>query len=155
MADRLLSVRNLGISFGKRVVLRQLNFEVNSGDCLAIIGPNGAGKTVLLKALQHLIPYQEEIHWSPEARLGYVPQSVAADRQLPLRVRELLGAKVCVLMKSSHCESDTGWAVILMFDARLCGTNTNVHDSARNQRRQDQRPAFPHLLREEIHAEVS
>ena len=75
----------------------QLSFEVHSGDCLAIIGPNGAGKTALLKALQHLIPYEGEIHWSQEARLGYVPQSVAADRQLPLKVRELLAAKARVL----------------------------------------------------------
>ena len=97
MTDRLLSVRNLGVAIGNRVVLRQLNFEVYSGDCLAIIGPNGAGKTVLLKTLQHLIPYEGEIQWSQEARLGYVPQSVAADRQLPLRVRELLAAKARVL----------------------------------------------------------
>jgi zinc transport system ATP-binding protein len=74
-----------------------LSFDVYSGDCLAIIGPNGAGKTVLLKALQHLTPYQGEIHWSQEAHLGYVPQSVAADRQLPLRVRELLAAKARLL----------------------------------------------------------
>jgi zinc transport system ATP-binding protein len=93
MADRLLSVRNLRVAFGNRVVLRDLSFEVFSGDCLAIIGPNGSGKTVLLKTLQRLIPYEGEIQWSQEARLGYVPQSVAADRQLPLRVKELLTAK--------------------------------------------------------------
>ena len=79
------------------MVLREVSFEVCSGDCLAIIGPNGAGKTVLLKALEHLIPYQGEVQWSPEARLGYVPQSVAADRELPLRVSELLAAKARVL----------------------------------------------------------
>lgn len=93
MTDRLLSVQNLRVTFGNRDVLRELNFEVFFGDCLAIIGPNGSGKTVLLKALQHLIPYEGEIHWSQEARVGYVPQSVAADRQLPLRVTELLEAK--------------------------------------------------------------
>src|SRR5271157_196027 len=107
MADRLLSVRNLGVAFGDRVVLRQLNFEVYSGDCLAIIGPNGAGKTMLLKALQHLIPYQGEIQWSPEARLGYVPQSVAVDRQLPLRVKELLAAKAEFLHLANQ-EMDDG-----------------------------------------------
>jgi zinc transport system ATP-binding protein len=93
MTDRLLSVRNLRVVFGSRVVLRGLSFEVFSGEGLAIIGPNGSGKTVLLKALQHLIPYEGEIHWSQSAHLGYVPQSVAADRQLPLRVGELLAAK--------------------------------------------------------------
>jgi len=93
MTDRLLSVRDLRVAFGNRVVLQGLSFEVYSGDCLAIIGPNGSGKTVLLKALQHLIPSEGEIHWSQEARVGYVPQSVAADRQLPLRVREILEAK--------------------------------------------------------------
>jgi len=97
MTDRLLSVRGLRVAFGNRVVVRHLSFEVYSGDCLAIIGPNGSGKTVLLKALQHLIPYEREILWSQEAHLGYVPQSVAADRQLPLRVRELLGAKARLL----------------------------------------------------------
>ncbi len=93
MTDQLLSVRNLRVAFGNRVILRDLSFAVNSGECLAIIGPNGSGKTVLLKALQHLIPYEGEIHWSQQARVGYVPQSIAADRQLPLRVTELLAAK--------------------------------------------------------------
>jgi len=97
MSDCLLSVRDLGVAFGSHVVLRGLNFEVSPGDCLAIIGPNGSGKTVLLKALQHLIPYEGKIHWSPEARVGYVPQSVAADRQLPLKVMELLEAKARIL----------------------------------------------------------
>ena len=97
MRDRLLSVRNLRVAFGNRVILRDLSFEVYSGDCLAIIGPNGSGKTVLLKALQHLIAYEGEINWGQTAHLGYVPQSVAADRQLPLRVRELLAAKATFL----------------------------------------------------------
>jgi zinc transport system ATP-binding protein len=97
MTDRLLSVRDLRVAFGNRLVLGDLSFEIDSGDCLAIIGPNGAGKTVLLKALQHLIPYAGEVQWSPEARLGYVPQSVTADRELPLSVRELLTAKARVL----------------------------------------------------------
>ena len=107
MAERLLSVRNLRVAFGTRVILRELNFEADAGDCLAIIGPNGSGKTVLLKALQHLIPFEGEVHWSQEARVGYVPQSVATDRQLPLTVRELLAAKARFLHLDQEMEQVT------------------------------------------------
>ncbi|MGH9681936.1 MAG: metal ABC transporter ATP-binding protein [Candidatus Acidiferrales bacterium] len=93
----ILSVTGLGVSFGKRVVIENLSFGVDAGDCLAIIGPNGAGKTVLLKALLGLLPHNGEIRWRADARLGYVPQKISADRQLPLRVKDLLDAKVRTL----------------------------------------------------------
>jgi zinc transport system ATP-binding protein len=96
MTNRVLSVTNLCVRFGSRTIIQGLTFEVGAGDCLAVIGPNGSGKTVLLKALLHLVPYEGEIRWEHDARLGYVPQKVAEDRQLPLRVRELLTAKANV-----------------------------------------------------------
>lgn len=97
MTIKLLSVTNLSLAFGGRAVLQDVNFEVDAGDSLAIIGPNGAGKTVLLKSLMGLLPHSGEIRWSATARLGYVPQKVAADWQLPLRVRDILGAKLRTL----------------------------------------------------------
>jgi zinc transport system ATP-binding protein len=97
MTTTLLSVKSLGIAFGSRTVIQGLSFEIDAGDCLAIIGPNGAGKTVLLKSLMGLVPHSGEIRWSPDTGLGYVPQKVAADMQLPLRVRDLLGAKLRIL----------------------------------------------------------
>ena len=45
----------------------------------------------------NLIPYEGEIRWSHGARLGYVPQKIAADRQLPLHLRDLLEAKATFL----------------------------------------------------------
>ena len=93
----ILSVQELSIHFDKLSVLHNLSFEVDEGDTLAIIGPNGAGKTVLLKALLGLMPHEGEIRWSPGVRLGYVPQKVAADRRMPLRVHDLLAAKADVL----------------------------------------------------------
>jgi zinc transport system ATP-binding protein len=95
-ANSILAVQNLRVAFGHNVVIDDLSFELRKGDCVAVIGPNGAGKTVLLKALLGLVPHQGEIHWSAEARLGYVPQKVAADRQQPIRVRDLLASKAAV-----------------------------------------------------------
>ena len=96
----LLSVRNLTVGFGKRTIIRNLSFDVHKGDTLAIIGPNGSGKTVLLKALLNLIPYEGDVEWAPETRLSYVPQKIAADRQMPLLVRNLLEAKAHFLKLS-------------------------------------------------------
>ena len=89
----MLSVRDLTITLAGRKVIRGLSFEVAPGENLAIIGPNGAGKTVLLRALLKLLPYEGVIQWADGVRLGYVPQSIAADRRLPLHVRDLLAAK--------------------------------------------------------------
>ncbi len=97
MTTKLLSVTNLSVAFGSRAAIQDVSFEIEAGDCLAIIGPNGAGKTVLLKSLMGLLPHSGEIRWSAIARLGYVPQKVAADWQLPLRVRDILSAKLRTL----------------------------------------------------------
>jgi zinc transport system ATP-binding protein len=93
----VLSVKMLSVSFGQRTVLEDLSFDVTRGENLAIIGPNGAGKTVLLRALLNQLPYEGSIAWAPETKLGYVPQAIAADLQLPLQVGDLLAAKARLL----------------------------------------------------------
>jgi zinc transport system ATP-binding protein len=93
----VLSVQKLSVGFGDRTVIADLSFEVVRGENLAVIGPNGAGKTVLLRALLNLLPYKGVIRWAAGTRLGYVPQSIAADRQLPLFVSDLLRAKAHLL----------------------------------------------------------
>lgn len=95
-AKTILSVEKLRVAFGRQLVIDDVSFEVREGECLAVIGPNGAGKTVLLKALLDLVPHQGEIRWSDDARLGYVPQKVAADRQQPIRLADLLASKARV-----------------------------------------------------------
>jgi zinc transport system ATP-binding protein len=97
MTSSILTVNGLKIRFQDRSIIYDLSFQITSGDCLAIIGPNGCGKTTLLKALMDLLPYEGEILWSTGVRLGYVPQRVGADRQLPLSVRDLLEAKARLL----------------------------------------------------------
>jgi zinc transport system ATP-binding protein len=60
---------------------------------MAIIGPNGAGKSVLFRSILNLIPYKGTVEWSKDARIGYVPQKLAVDAELPLTVREFLSFK--------------------------------------------------------------
>ena len=84
----ILNVRDLSVSFDKQEVLKDISFSVNEGDVLAIIGPNGAGKTVLFRVLIGLIPFDGEIKWREDARIGYVPQKLFEKAELPLTVKE-------------------------------------------------------------------
>lgn len=105
--DSILSVRHLTVAFEQREVIHDLSFDLQPGDTLAVIGPNGCGKTVLLKALLGLVRFDGELRWSPGVRIGYVPQKVAADRQMPLTAQDLLQAEAHFLKLSSAEVRDT------------------------------------------------
>ena len=47
----MLSVKKLKKSFGKNTVLKDISFDVSTGDILAIVGPSGSGKSTLLRCL--------------------------------------------------------------------------------------------------------
>jgi zinc transport system ATP-binding protein len=94
--DNVLEVANLSVRFGSTPVLKNLTFSVRSGMSLAIIGPNGVGKTVLLRALLGSIPSQGAIRWATTARIGYVPQKLDIERDLPMTGVDLLRARLAL-----------------------------------------------------------
>ena len=47
----MLSVSNLSVQFGKRILFDEVNTTFNNGNCYGIIGANGAGKSTFLKIL--------------------------------------------------------------------------------------------------------
>ena len=53
--NTILTVKDLGISFGSNHVLKSINFELGEGEVLGVIGPNGAGKTVMLNVLTGIL----------------------------------------------------------------------------------------------------
>jgi len=89
-----LEVRDLSVRLGGRDVLRDVTFDVAERTALAVIGPNGAGKTVLFGALIGALPYRGEVRWAPGTRIGYVPQKLDLERDLPVSGRDFLLAKV-------------------------------------------------------------
>jgi zinc transport system ATP-binding protein len=91
-----LEVRDLTVRLGGADVLRGVTFSLPRASCLAVIGPNGAGKTVLLRALIGALPYTGKVAWAADAVLGYVPQKLDIERDLPLSGRDFLHAKAAL-----------------------------------------------------------
>ena len=50
----IIEISNLKKSFGKLDVLKQITFNVNKNDVIAVIGPSGSGKSTMLRSLVHL-----------------------------------------------------------------------------------------------------
>ena len=59
VADELLSVESVEVSYGPIRALYGISLSVGSGETVALIGPNGAGKTSLLHAIIGLQPPSE------------------------------------------------------------------------------------------------
>ena len=92
-----IELENVGVTAGNETLLSQVNFHIHCGELTALIGPNGAGKTTLIRALLGQTPYTGKIrhvdargHDFPAPRIGYVPQQLPFDREMPLTVLDLM-----------------------------------------------------------------
>ena len=47
----MLSVSNLSVQFGKRILFDEVNITFSNGNCYGVIGANGAGKSTFLNVL--------------------------------------------------------------------------------------------------------
>jgi zinc/manganese transport system ATP-binding protein len=90
MTTPIVSVEGLGLRFGHRELWRDLTFQIERGEFLAVLGPNGAGKTSLLRILLGQLEPTSGHVVLDRSRIGYVPQQRAFDRDLPLRGRDLV-----------------------------------------------------------------
>jgi len=57
----ILSVKNLSISYGEKNIVKNINFDLNSGEILAIVGESGSGKSTILKAIAGILDDKAKI----------------------------------------------------------------------------------------------
>lgn len=92
-----IKFEDLGVVRNGKTILGHITADVPPGSATVVIGPNGAGKTTLLRCLLGEIDHTGKIIFYnscgqdiKDIRIGYVPQQLQADAQLPLRVYEFL-----------------------------------------------------------------
>ena len=87
--NNILKVEKLSLKFGKKVILDNLNFELNQGQILGLLGPNGVGKSTIFNLIMGLIKpdfgsiiiNSEKVNKFPiyirakKFKIGFVPQN--------------------------------------------------------------------------------
>ncbi|MCB1409444.1 MAG: ATP-binding cassette domain-containing protein, partial [Rhodobacteraceae bacterium] len=88
----LIEARGLDVAYGAAPpVLHHVDFTLRAGEIVTIVGPNGSGKSTLVRALLGMVPMTRGSLWrAPGLRVGYVPQSLHLDANLPLTVARFL-----------------------------------------------------------------
>jgi zinc/manganese transport system ATP-binding protein len=94
-ADPVLQLRGISVTLAGRAVLNDVTLSVHPGEFTGLIGSNGAGKTTLLRVilgLQRASRGRVEVAAGVDRRrlIGYVPQKVLLDLDLPMRARDLV-----------------------------------------------------------------
>jgi len=87
----MLVIKNVSVFDKNKKVLSDVSAVIEKGQLTTLIGPNGGGKSTLLKVMLGIIrPTSGSVHIRKGVRIGYMPQKISIDPQLPLTVKVFL-----------------------------------------------------------------
>lgn len=90
----MLSVSNLSLQFGKRVLFDEVNIKFTSGNCYGIIGANGAGKSTFLKIIAgEITPTSGQVSMDPGERMSVLSQNHYAFDEVSVLHTVMMGNK--------------------------------------------------------------
>ena len=97
----MLSVSNLSVQFGKRILFDEVNTTFQSGNCYGIIGANGAGKSTFLKILSgKQDPTSGHVHLEPGKRMSVLEQDHNVYDEHPVLETVIMGNKPLFKIKT-------------------------------------------------------
>ncbi|WP_029037481.1 ABC-F family ATP-binding cassette domain-containing protein [Salinimicrobium xinjiangense] len=101
----MLSVSNLSVQFGKRILFDEVNTTFTQGNCYGVIGANGAGKSTFLKILSgQSDPTSGHVHLEPGKRMSVLEQNHNLYDEHPVLETVIMGNKPLFKIKKKMDE---------------------------------------------------
>ena len=92
----MISVKNVTLAYGKRVLFDEVNLNFVKGNCYGVIGANGAGKSTFLKILSGEIePNKGTVEITPGERLAILKQNQFAFEDQTVLNTVMMGHRKC------------------------------------------------------------
>jgi len=89
--EPLIRVERVCFGWGGMEILHDVDLAIAPGELVTLVGPNGAGKTTLARLVLGLLaPTRGRVHRRPGLVVGYMPQKLSVEPDLPITVRRLL-----------------------------------------------------------------
>lgn len=94
-----ISLSNINlITSNNKHILKNINIDINKGDCVSISGHNGAGKTTLFKLINGLIKptsgtikiFDTQLNNEIKKQIGYIPQINKFEENIPITVKQVI-----------------------------------------------------------------
>ncbi|MEK9678919.1 MAG: metal ABC transporter ATP-binding protein [Rhodospirillaceae bacterium] len=93
--NALISAMGLSVRLDGRDILNGIDLSIGEKEIVTVIGPNGAGKSTLIKTFLGLIaPTTGNVVRRAGLTIGYMPQSISLNRNMPMSVRRFVGMSV-------------------------------------------------------------
>src|SRR5688572_19457597 len=90
----MITVSNVSLQFGKRVLFDEVEVKFTPGNCYGIIGANGAGKSTFMKILSGEIdPTKGQVHITPGQRMSVLKQNHSEYNEFTALDTVLMGNK--------------------------------------------------------------
>jgi zinc transport system ATP-binding protein len=94
-SNLLIEIKNLSYILESKKILENINLKLDPSKIVTIIGPNGSGKTTLVRCILGIIkPTSGSIWFNPKLKIGYMPQKLNLNKNLPLNVIDFLKLEI-------------------------------------------------------------
>lgn len=94
-------IENISVKIENEDIIKDITFDIHCKELTMVIGRNGAGKSTLLKALLNEIDHDGKVeffdmknHKHEKIRIGYVPQHVNIERNMPTTVYDMFASYI-------------------------------------------------------------